>query len=333
MESIENIQSEIIDSFESQNEIRREKFNIVNKVGLLYAIGIAIMFQFEQIFFMIVKRFFSDFIKSNRNNIILLGTLIVNQILGPILMFSLTKCIKRTKIKKCKYGLKKYLANLCINSGLLILGSLVGYIMQFCFLHIFINSSEIKSNSAVNHSSIKGNIFLNFFIICFTAPIAEELMFRKFLIDRVAIYSKTLAIFTSGILFGIFHINIHQFFGAMFSGWSLAYSYAETGNILIPISYHIIENSFTTIIQMGNLNNNINTNSIKAKIFVLFVLFRLIEALIGIIFLIIYRKKIKVTGEENKFKDIWKFCKSYGMWIFIFEGFILFSIFYMNVLF
>ena len=158
-------------------------------------------------------------------------------------------------------------------------------------------------------------------------------MFRKLLIDRLSIYSKTLAIFASGILFGIFHINIHQFFGAMFSGWSLAYSYVETGNILIPISYHIIENSFTTIVQISNLNNNIDTSKIKTKIFVVFMLFRFIEAFIGIIILIIYRKKIKVTGEENKFKDIWKFCKSYGMWIFIFEGFLLFIIFYMNILF
>ena len=169
-------------------------------------------------------------------------------------MLSLTKCIKRTKIKKNKYGLKKYLANLCINSGLLIIGSLIGYIMQFCFLYIFGNLSENKYNSAIDLSFKNANIFLNFFIICFTAPIAEELMFRKLLIDRLSIYSKTLAIFASGILFGIFHINIHQFFGAMFSGWSLAYSYVETGNILIPISYHIIENSFTTKVQISNLN-------------------------------------------------------------------------------
>ena len=109
----------------------------------------------------------------------------------------------------------------------------------------------------------------------------------------------------------------------MFSGWALAYSYVESGNILIPISYHIFENSFTTILK------SISPKDIKRrKILVVMTLLRLIEGLIGIIILIIYRKKIKVTGEENKSSEKWKFFKSYGMWIFVLEGFILFSIFY-----
>ena len=146
------------------------------------------------------------------------------------------------------------------------------------------------------------------------------------------IYSKTLAIFASGILFGIFHNNIPQFFGAMFLGWSLAYSYVETGNILIPISYHIFENSYTTLIQILASIDSKTNKTLKIIQTVLFSI-RLIEALAGIILLIIKRKKIKVTGEENKSGDKWKLFKSYGMWIFFVEGFIMFSILYMNILF
>ena len=337
MESIEQIESElrISNNFESQDEIRKEKFNIVNKVGIIYAIGAAIKYQFSQIYSMIFRKYFPNFLEKNRSDSILLGTLIINQIFGTLLMFLLTKFIKRTEIKRHKYGYKKYLVNLCINSGLLIFGSLIGYLINIGFFYVFAkNSTENKSSLILNEMILKSNIFLTFFVVCFTGPIAEEFIFRKLLIDRLAIYSKTLAIFASGIMFGIFHGNIHQFFGATFLGWALAYSYAETGNILIPISFHIIENSITIITQINNPYKDKTGNiTIKNKVIIVILLFRLIEGIIGIILLIVYRKKIKVNGEENKSKDKWALFKSYGMWIFFFEGFILFTIFYSDALF
>ena len=127
-------------------------------------------------------------------------------------------------------------------------------------------------------------------------------MYRKFLIDRLSIYSKTLAIFSSGIMFGIFHTNFQQIFGAMFGGWALAYAYAETGNILLTIFYYIYENSFASLITFLYPKDKINRT--KEKIFVLMVFLGLLNGLIGIIILIIYKKKIKVSGEENKSRDI-----------------------------
>ena len=95
------------------------------------------------------------------------------------------------------------------------------------------------------------------------------------------------------------HSNFHQLFGAMLTGWAFAYAYAETGNILITISYHIIENSKITILYLLYLNFK-NISELGTKILLLIKLLRLIESIIGIVLLIKYRKKIKVTGEENK---------------------------------
>lgn len=337
MESIDQIQSDLRNSqnFENQIQIKKEKFQIVNKIGIIYAIGIAFIYQFAQIYSTICGHFFPKFLKENREDYILLATLILNQICGTLLMFILTKFIKSMQIKKYKYGYKKYLANLCINSGLLIVGSLIGYFVDFYFITIFIKKSEEEKSKIISDKSFsKSNIFLNILVVCFTGPIAEEFIFRKFLIDRLSIYSKTLAIFSSGILFGIFHINLHQLFGAMFLGWSLAYSYAETGNILISISYHMIANITTTITQAFNpYDYNENQNKIGAIIIIVILILRLIVALIGIILLLVYRKKIKIRNEENNHKDKWKIFKSYGMWIYIFEGFILFCIYYLNIFF
>ena len=320
METLDYIQNEIRNSqnFERIDEINRRKFEIVNQVGIIYAIGAAILYQCREIYIVIFRKYFPDFLKANIADSLLLCTLIVNQIFGFLFMLLLTKFIKKITIKKRSYGCKKYFANLFINNGLLMVGSLIGNIIEYPFL---------KKNTLENKSKKNSNIFLEFFVVCLTAPIAEEFIFRKFLIDRLSIYSKTLAIFSSGIIFGIIHSNIPQFFGGMLSGWSLAYAYVETGNILIPISYHIYENSFITITK-SIFPKDFDNNQIRAKIYFVMTFLRLIEFLIGIIILIIYRNKIKVTGEENKSSDKWKFFKSYGMWIFVLEGFILFSIFY-----
>ena len=111
MESLEHIESELRNSnnFETQNEIRREKFEIVNKVGIIYAIGAAIKYQFGQILTTIFRKYFSTFLEKNKGDSILLGTLIINQIFGTFLMFLLTKFIKKTEIRRHKYGYKKYL--------------------------------------------------------------------------------------------------------------------------------------------------------------------------------------------------------------------------------
>jgi len=320
MDSLDNIQIEIKNSqsFERLNEIYRQKFEIVNQVGIIYAIGRAIISQCNDIYNWIFKKCFPDYLKSNEANLNLLRKLIVNQILGLLIMFLLTKFIKKTTIRKRSYGYKKYLANLFIDDGLSIVGFFIGNVIEFPFFN------KISENESEDNS----NIFLEFFAICLASPITEEFIFRKFLIDRLAIYSKTLAIFSSGIIFGIFHINLPQFFGAMFSGWALAYAYVETGNILIPISYHILENSFS-IISKSIIQKDFNNNQIRDKIYYVMIFLRLIISLIGIIILIIYRKKIKITGEENRSSDKWKFFKSYGMWIFVLEGFLLSSLFYM----
>ena len=328
MESLEHIENDIknTQNFLNQAEINRQKFQIVNQVGIIYAIGIAIISQFGEIYFILLKKYFTEYFKTNKDDAILIGTLIINQIFGTSLMFLMTKFIKKLTIKKCSYGCKKYFGNFFVNGGLLFIGFLLGHLFEQFLMSIFIKKEKYSEKTGLENS----NIFLNILVTCITAPIAEELMYRKFLIDRLSIYSKVLAIFSSGIMFGIFHTNFQQIFGAMFGGWAFAYAYAETGNILITISYHIYENSFVSLITF--LYPKDKNNQTKEKIFTLLVLIKLINGIIGIIILIIYRKKIKVSGEENKSGDKWKFFKSYGMWIFVFEGFILSLTLYMSLI-
>ena len=59
-------------------------------------------------------------------------------------MLFLVKFIKKIEIKKKAYGCKRYFVNLCINSSLLGIGSLIGYKIELIFISLFSqNSSKI----------------------------------------------------------------------------------------------------------------------------------------------------------------------------------------------
>lgn len=86
------------------------------------------------------------------------------------------------------------------------------------------------------------------------APVAEELICRKWIIDRLLPYSQWLAVATSGLLFGLIHGNFYQFFYAALMGILFGIVYVKTGNVLHTIIMHAIINFTGTIIPTF-LNN------------------------------------------------------------------------------
>lgn len=74
------------------------------------------------------------------------------------------------------------------------------------------------------------------------APVMEELMFRKLLIDRTVQYGQKTAVIISGVGFGLFHGNFFQFFYACAIGMVFAYLYSSTGRIRYSIMIHMMIN-------------------------------------------------------------------------------------------
>ena len=63
------------------------------------------------------------------------------------------------------------------------------------------------------------------------APIFEELLFRKLLIDRIRVFGDRTCILVSGVMFGLIHGNFYQFFYACGLGMVFAYVYLRTGRV------------------------------------------------------------------------------------------------------
>lgn len=82
-------------------------------------------------------------------------------------------------------------------------------------------------------------VFLSTVII---APVMEELMFRKLLIDRIIPFGQKAAVVVSGVAFGLFHGNFYQFFYACCLGMIFAYLYSSTGRVRYGILLHMMIN-------------------------------------------------------------------------------------------
>lgn len=74
------------------------------------------------------------------------------------------------------------------------------------------------------------------------APFLEEYIFRKQIIDRLGKYGELTAMLFSALTFGLFHMNLFQFFYAFGLGLIFAYVYTRTRMLRYPVLMHMIIN-------------------------------------------------------------------------------------------
>ena len=114
------------------------------------------------------------------------------------------------------------------------------------------------------------------------APIIEEFIFRKLLIDKIAPHGEGIAIITSAMLFGLMHGNLGQFFLAFFLGLLFAIVYTKTRNIKYTMGLHFMINTVASLPEIFILFN--------IDIEIGWLIGVGVLAIIGIIFAIIFRK-------------------------------------------
>lgn len=101
--------------------------------------------------------------------------------------------------------------------------------------------NEIE-NLAMDQSPLK------ILVMVILAPVLEELICRKLLIDRTAPYGEKLSVLMSGLIFGLLHQNLYQFFYAFALGSLFAYVYIRTGRIRYTMILHAIVNFLGSVV-------------------------------------------------------------------------------------
>ena len=99
--------------------------------------------------------------------------------------------------------------------------------------------SGIEPKNAQVDFLLSGDLVMTIFFVVILAPVAEELFFRKILIDKLSHTGKWNSIFVSAIIFALYHQNLYQFFYASFIGMILGYVYIKTRKVLYTMFLHI----------------------------------------------------------------------------------------------
>ena len=159
------------------------------------------------------------------------------------------------------------------------------------------------------------NMFVTFIYMVICAPILEEYIFRKLIVDRTVKYGEGVAIVLSGLMFGLFHGNLNQFAYAFLLGGFLAFMYVKTGNLKITIGLHMCINFMGAVVSVLLLKaihleeyqeiamNGGDPQEIMDFMmrylpgwigYMIYILFILVAVITGLVLLIVFRKKLRV---------------------------------------
>ena len=169
----------------------------------------------------------------------------------PIFRLSLCGMRKKTR-KKRGVGFGEFAILFFVAEFFMIAGNIIGTFIT-TFVSFFTGRLPIN---AVEELTAEAPIWLVFILVCVFAPIFEELIFRKLIIDRLSVYGDRLAIVISSILFGLFHGNFSQLFYATALGCVLGYLYCKGGKLRYSVLMHSIINFFGGVLPLLALSSS-----------------------------------------------------------------------------
>ena len=305
-----------------------------DNISIAYAV-FSLVVTCVQLFISLGLSFLPASVTPNITALLSFAMIIISvDIVGFPLILGLTRNIPTREIQKQKFGFFKFLPYIFMTFGIGIPLSFVGSLVNTMLTVPFGGSNTSVILELLNSSSILPRIL----VVGILAPIFEELIFRKVLIDRLSRYSTFLAIFVSGLFFGLYHGNFSQFFFATGIGLLFAFLYSKTGKIHLTIILHMIVNLFTSVItttalqkvHAANPNMDMSQEFLMShpEAFAATILMGLTYAclalltIIGIIIFIIFAatrkfRLEKVEGEPTKAESLKALFTSKYAWLFI----------------
>ena len=160
----------------------------------------------------------------------------------PIIVFMLTRIRPVATIEKAKLGVKEILGFFLVSYAGMYISNIGNYLASVIAI-----VKQGKVNNVITQVATGNDWWMNVLIMVICAPIAEELLFRKLLIDRTVQFGEKLAIILSALMFAFYHGNIYQFCYAFVLGCVFGYVYVKSGKMIYTIVLHMMINFMGSI--------------------------------------------------------------------------------------
>ncbi len=284
-----------------------------SKLGLMFLLGTIIIYGVQWGISLLVGMLKPEWLRNA--DISLALSVIPMYLVGMPLMIMLIKKVPAISIQKRTMKVWQFL-----------LAVIMCFCIMYCsnFVGVFITTIiGIFKGSAVNNAIFdvvsNTNLLTSAIYMVICAPIMEEYIFRKLIVDRTARYGQGVAVVVSGLLFGLFHGNLNQFVYAFTMGMFLAFLYVKTGNIKYTIGIHMIVNFVGSVVSvlllegmdyqgyMEAVNSGASYDELMALImanlpgwiaYMVFFCFIMGVIIAGIVLFIVFRKKFVLEKGE-----------------------------------
>ena len=217
----------------------------IGSIGIRYGIFSMAVILFQIAAMVLLRTYAPGVIYSLGTGFSFLLIILSVDVVGFPLTYGISKNLTREHLPQQKLGFGKFLLFVLMGAGLVGIGTLIGTLV-----HGALTFFSGDADSGVAGLMLSSGMLMRILTVGILAPIFEELIFRKLLIDRLIKYGEFVAILTSGLMFGLFHGNFQQFFFAAFLGCLWAFVYARTGRIRYTIMMHMIINMSTSAITI-----------------------------------------------------------------------------------
>ncbi len=191
----------------------------------------------------------SPSLAQNKNIQIVLSPVVIYLFALPVLLLIVTG-LKPMPPQKRKLSFGGWLIFLVVSFGLMYIGNYIGIFVTTVLSSIF-NPDYMNPIAELIGTD---TLLVSFVVMVIIAPIGEELVFRKLLMDRLNRYGSLVSILVSGLMFGLMHGNFSQFFYAAMLGIVLGYLYNSTGKVWLTVAIHATINFFGSVVAtlIGN---------------------------------------------------------------------------------
>ncbi|WP_289097356.1 CPBP family intramembrane glutamic endopeptidase [uncultured Bifidobacterium sp.] len=169
--------------------------------------------------------------------------------------------------------------------------------------------SSGRADNRVTEMMTGSNWFVMAIATVVVAPLVEEWLFRKQIIGRLRRYGEKPAIVLSALFFGLFHLNLYQFFYAFGLGLLFGYVYTRTSRLRYSVALHMVINANSALIgttMLGRYEQIIAKPDLLSHpqtadvLFIVAMAFYLVLMLAGIIagFVLLIRRRRRLRWYE-----------------------------------
>lgn len=261
-ESLENVTSKIKDlasKMEEKVEEAKKEEGLLNKILAKKTFGILgwAFFAFvvvstvtQQLAVTVAYMFDNSGEKLSGLATYLISFLPLYLIAFPILLLIIKK-LPKDEAGKNNIDILTLIKCFCMCITIMYIGNVIGTGLSSFIGNIFGKTSNNNLAEIIMNTDLTGTVIF----VVILGPIMEEIVFRKILIDRTVKFGERNAMFLSALLFGLFHMNLFQFFYAFGIGLIFAYIYIKSRKIGYSIAFHMIINFMGSVVAIQVANN------------------------------------------------------------------------------